>query len=148
MYWLYVAPSIFAANKHELRPVISDDAAAAHGFHADSEKQDIQLAPGDARNGTHTQNPGEEEPVEDAGDAPQEKAPLVSGQERREREKRRRHTSHRNVTNDEDIVGLCVGRNGHVFVTITPSSLTVWQSKVPLSTVSETSCLLTHSSQL
>ena len=65
---------------------------------------------------------GDREQAEGEGGADDARDPLVKGGEdlRTEDDK----------WEEEPITGLCVSKSGHLFVSMTQSSLTVWQTKV------------------
>src|SRR5215469_3879542 len=118
MYWLYGAPSIFSVSKHQLHPpstLTSDDGVPtpADDIFSPSLTNGATLPPPEGQ---------------------AEKSGRVNGREKvRER---RIDASRANGGQDEgasalaeDIVGMCTSRNGQVFITITASTLTVWQTK-------------------
>lgn len=118
MYWLYGAPSIFAVSKQQLRPastLTSDDGLSRPADEIPSHS----LANG-------ATSPPLEVRMEKAGRVNDHKKP----------KERRVNVSPANGGQDqgvsalaEDIMGMCTSRNGQVFVTITASTLTVWQTK-------------------
>src|SRR5579871_4887322 len=118
MYWLYGTPSIFAVTKQQFSSsstLTSDDGVPT----STDEIPSHSLANG------ATSIPSE---------GRTEKAGQVNGSDKVE--ERRIDTSRANGEQDqgtsplaENIVGMCTSRNGQVFVTITASTLTVWQTK-------------------
>lgn len=115
MYWLYGSPSIFAASKQQLPPnltLASDDDAS-------TPVHDILSDPIGNSEASSTSK------EEANGDASTDKV----------KERGRRGSRINGVYNegtsalDEELLGLCVSRNAHIFITITASTLTVWQTK-------------------
>ena len=126
-YWPISSPSVFAATKHTLpeRPQASHDGAeptsqdprqggrpgvaaddSTQGSVADSEER----TEGD-ESSTHGEHGVEEKPVE-------------------QKPKQHRETEH--LSEDDvsgEIIAIKVTRSGHMFATITRSTLTIWQTK-------------------
>ena len=125
MYWLYGAPSIFAVSKRQLCP----NSTATSGDDVSTPADDIP---------SHSLANGATSPPPEG---PAEKTVPVNGGENtatlNEKVKEREIGASRTngvqgqsgSTLGEDIVGMCTSRNGQVFITITASTLTVWQTK-------------------
>lgn len=121
MYWLYGAPSIFAASKQQLptNSTITSDDDAPTPVH--------EILSNPTANGDPTSL------AKDDGGQDGESAPGTDSGKLKERVRSGSRTNgvHSENTSalDEETLGLCVSRNGHVFVTITASTITVWQTK-------------------
>lgn len=57
---------------------------------------------------------------------------LSQGEEKPLDDKRLRLTAKPTAWQNEVIIGLCASRSGHLFATMTDSSVTVWQTRVCL----------------
>jgi RAB6A-GEF complex partner protein 1 len=121
MYWPIGVPSIFATTRHELHPkqqTISDDGLTTprnksldKGAAFTGEEED------DAQQQSQT-NGNEEKKV--ARRVSENGSSTSNGTSQGEAEK----------DPGGEIVGIAVARSGHMFITITRSTLTVWQTKV------------------
>lgn len=67
----------------------------------------------------------EEDKIVDHEDMPEEKEPVEPGEHADDSS-----GSKPESWANEPIIGLCVSRSGHLFATITKSSIVVWQTKV------------------
>jgi hypothetical protein len=131
MYWPIGAPRIYAASKHELYPAYtttSDDGS--------ERESTTETEEDDRTNGTAIPaRDGEEDATSEDeinGDA---HAVSASAAGRRESDVQtlKSNGAAQQAADDDpggEIVGLQLSRSGHMFATITKSTLTVWQTKV------------------
>ncbi|OAK98731.1 RIC1-domain-containing protein [Phaeosphaeriaceae sp. SRC1lsM3a] len=113
-YWPISSPSVFAATKHGNRETTRVSSDGLEDGELDAER-------GGSNGASHTPIP-QEESVKEEGDVTE---PTASGRPRRQRTTDRSH--------DDDIHGeiiaIRVTRSGHMFATLTRSTLTIWQTK-------------------
>ncbi|KAF2433891.1 RIC1-domain-containing protein [Tothia fuscella] len=129
MYWPIGAPRIYAASKHELSP--KNASTSDDGLETNTAIEEPGEEEGISTNGTVT-------PVQDGGDDTKSEEG-VNGHEQHVSGRKNSHVltpksnGDAQHTYDDDpggvIVGLQVSRSGHMFATITHSTLTVWQTK-------------------
>lgn len=130
MYWPIAAPRIYAATKQgrddEQQPA-SDDGTATptqqkKSLENEGDRDSILLAEDEVDDEEAPLNGNrEEEPSQQKSDVAAKKDTLRSnGTYSEEAEK----------DSGGQIVGIAVARTGHMFITITKSTLTVWQTKV------------------
>lgn len=116
-YWPISSPSVFAATKHGNRETTRVSSDGLEDGELDAER-------GGSNGASHTPIP-QEESVKEEGDVTE---PTASGRPRRQRTTDRSH--------DDDIHGeiiaIRVTRSGHMFATLTRSTLTIWQTKACL----------------
>lgn len=130
MYWPIGAPRIYAASKHELLPKHSTTSDDGLG-----EKPQTQEEASSAKNGTATQDQdGDSEIGSDDRPNGNSQHSSQSGADSQSRAKKVKSNGETKQGTADDaggeIVGLKVTRSGHMFATITRSTLTVWQTKV------------------
>jgi len=126
MYWLYGSPSTFAAANRQVPPrsTITSNDDAPTPVH--------ELRSNPISNGESSIT--ETETEEQVGDINGKGAIEEEDNEKlNERERSASYISRlyngTTAALEEEIVGLCVSRTGHVFVTITASTVTIWQTK-------------------
>jgi hypothetical protein len=114
MYWPVGAPKIYAASNHELAPSAKrvdkpDDPADATEYADDDENNAGNGNPDAKESGSRSKKPRTSDPSS-------------------------RSIDQLALRRDEhvggEIIGVRLGRNGHLFATITRCTLTVWQTKV------------------
>ncbi|KAF2401425.1 RIC1-domain-containing protein [Trichodelitschia bisporula] len=123
MYWPIGAPRIYAATRHQL-------SAAQSGEQPDETPVLVKAPPADAdTNGTNTRDRDGGEDSEDGetrtSDELEDKG-VGNGRKGGERDGAEEDPE---TALGGEIVGLRVARNGHIFATITRSTLTIWQTK-------------------
>jgi RAB6A-GEF complex partner protein 1 len=119
MYWPIGAPRLYAAGKQDL-------------VHAEHNENGIAVETTIQSQGDQTEKNSSTAPI----------APPRETTSTQLRKASRRPTLLRNVNSggafeddlSGEIVGMRLSRNGHLFVTITSTTLTVWQTKVSLFT--------------
>jgi len=126
MYWPIGVPCIFAVSKHDLdhKQTTSDDGVTTPTLPKKSLDKEIAAneeedsAPDSTQaNGNETKKPGRR--------ASENGTSKSNGTSKDEAEK----------DPGGEIVGIAVARSGHMFITITRSTLTVWQTKVAVTFV-------------
>jgi len=139
MYWPIGAPRIYAASKHHLdRPQDEED--------DESEARPVIIDNIEESNGKAPDETTEVDPEEETRRAAPSKTRKVS----------RRPTLLKNASlggavDGEiggEIVGMKLSRTGHLFATITSSSLSIWQTKVSFSVPSILQSLILNSLRL
>ena len=130
-YWPISAPSVYAASKQKLPEACiapSDDGVRRPG--------QLQTHPGASYGDAQDEDP---ESTESSADPVTEDEDEDAGQrQRRTDDDEKKSTETKDVpkeaSSEEDIsgeiIGIRVTRSGHMFATITHSTLTIWQTKV------------------
>jgi RAB6A-GEF complex partner protein 1 len=129
MYWPIGAPRIYAATKHERddeQQTTSDDGSTTPTLRNKSLER--------GQNGDSALNDDEEDTEQAHSHGSKQKEPTP----RKSEVAAGKEASKSNGTFSDDaekdpggqIVGIAVARSGHMFITITSSTLTVWQTKV------------------
>jgi hypothetical protein len=126
MYWPIGAPRVYAASKHELNTAISTD-----GADVEPGKQDAVAS----TNGTATRGRDGEQERESDEEIDGKAQTEPDCDESDEQVLQNNGLLRRGSDSDPggEIVGLKLSRNGHMFATITQSTLTIWQTKVCIS---------------
>ena len=131
-YWPISAPSVYAASKQKLPEACvatSDDGVRRPG--------QLQTYPGASYGDAQDEDPESTEssadPVtEDEDDGAKQRQRRVDGGE--EKSTATKDVPPKESSSEEDIsgeiIGIRVTRSGHMFATITHSTLTIWQTKV------------------
>lgn len=131
-YWPISAPSVYAASKQKLPEACittSDDGVRHPG--------QLQTHPGASCGDAQDEDPESTEssadPVtEDEDDGAKQRQRRVDGGE--EKSTATKDVPPKKSSSEEDIsgeiIGIRVTRSGHMFATITHSTLTIWQTKV------------------
>jgi hypothetical protein len=143
MYWPIGAPRIYAASKNELDLNPAHTTISNDGLEAQDPIQ-TPVAKTEA-NGTATHDQGGDDDDEESldneninGDASSASATDSGGKLPVLEALKDSGASPQRNNNDDDpggeIVGLKVTRSGHIFATITQATLTVWQTKVAITT--------------
>jgi hypothetical protein len=101
MYWPNGVPRVYAVNGPEIIPREEEDSGE------DGAESDRQQRPDDGEGEATGHRHGTDS---ESGEAGRSEDPASWA--------------------DEPITGLCVGRGGHLFATMTKSSLAIWQTKV------------------
>jgi hypothetical protein len=141
MYWPIGAPRIYAASKNELDP--KHTTTSHDGLEAQGHIQTPNTEPNANGTAIHDQDGDEDDAEEEIHE--DEK---VNGSEQTMSETssegklpasealKDNETSSQGIDDDPggEIVGLKVTRSGHMFATITQATLTVWQTKVAVTT--------------
>lgn len=121
MYWPVGAPKIYAASNHELARAAKLDDKPDHPSETESAVLPVDGADED---GGNTEN----------GNAGSKKSRVRSSKKSRTSDASSKSVDLLALKRDEhvggEIVGVRLGRNGHLFATITRCTLTVWQTKV------------------
>jgi hypothetical protein len=122
MYWPVGAPKIYAASNHELARAAKRDDKTDRP----SETSESAVLPVDGADdgGGNTEN----------GIAGSKKSGVRSSKKSRKSDASSKSVDLLALKRDEhvggEIVGVRLGRNGHLFATITRCTLTIWQTKV------------------
>ena len=134
MYWPVGGPRVYSASRQTLREsqfTTSEDAL-------DSDEEDNSLKGND--NGEEVGSSGGQEPAEESEEGQEEVTRISNskndgvaeeqGPERGPAEKAQSPDSDDELS--ENIIGLRLSRSGHLFASITQSTMTIWQTKVRL----------------
>ena len=125
MYWLYGAPSIFAATKHHGPPTTSHDGICPDGSENDGlagsseaaqTSADVAGLGVKAENGHNRTDSGACGTAKDHSSPENQQPDGLGGRPLQ--------------STGEEIIGLRISRNGYMFATVTRSTLTIWQTKV------------------
>lgn len=116
MYWPIGAPRIYAASKRELGRVLVDDKDAT------TEQLDLQVP--STSDGEASKADQEYEPV--LPKRPSKRPTLL---------KEAASVEGRDDKIGEEIIAVRLSRSGHLFVTVTSTALSVWQTKASQSIV-------------
>jgi hypothetical protein len=117
MYWPIGAPRIYAASKRELGRVLVDD--------RDVTTQQLNLPVPSRSDGDPAKSSQEPEPVHQK--RPSKRPTLL---------KEASSAESRDASIGEEIIAVRLSRSGHLFVTVTSSTLNVWQTKASQFTAS------------
>ena len=130
-YWPISAPSVYAASKQKLPEACiatSDDGVRRPG--------QLQTHPGASYGDAQDEDPESTESSADPVTEDEDEG--ASQRQRRTDDDEKKSTATKDVpkeaSSEEDIsgeiIGIRVTRSGHMFATITRSTLTIWQTKV------------------